>query len=53
MQPETFNYRFWRAPRDSRSRATLLGDIGRYTLELKRPITLPLLREVRQTPLDI
>ena len=36
-----------------RSLAALLTAIDRYSLEQKRPITLPLLREVLQTSLDI
>jgi DnaA family protein len=36
-----------------RSLAALLLAIDRYSLEHKRPITLPLLREVLQTSLNI
>ncbi|SBT09803.1 DnaA regulatory inactivator Hda [Candidatus Accumulibacter aalborgensis] len=53
LPPEAFSYLFLRAPRDMRSLAALLTAIDRYSLEQKRPITLPLLREVLQTSLDI
>ena len=53
LPPEAFSYLFSRAPRDMRSLAALLTAIDRYSLEQKRPITLPLLREVLQTSLDI
>ena len=53
LPPEAFSYLFSRAPRDMRSLAALLLAIDRYSLEHKRPITLPLLREVLQTSLNI
>lgn len=52
LPAEAFNYLFARAPRDMRSLAALLIAIDRYSLEHKRPITLPLLREVLQSSLD-
>ena len=39
-----------RAPRDMRSLMGVLAALDRYSLERKRPITLPLLREVLQHP---
>jgi len=53
LPPEAFSYLFSRAPRDMRNLAALLLAIDRYSLEHKRPITLPLLREVLQTSLNI
>ncbi|WP_313951433.1 DnaA regulatory inactivator Hda [Accumulibacter sp.] len=53
LPPEAFSYLFSRAPRDMRSLASLLIVIDRYSLEQKRPITLPLLREVLQTSLKL
>ncbi len=52
LPAEAFNYLFARAPRDMRSLTALLIAIDRYSLEHKRPITLPLLREVLQSSLD-
>ena len=51
LPAEAFNYLFSRAPRDMRSLAALLNAIDRYSLEQKRPVTLPLLREVLQASL--
>lgn len=57
LPDDALNYLFARAPRDMRSLAAFLAALDRYSLEHKRPITLPLLREVlheaRQTPLEI
>ncbi|MBK7677260.1 MAG: DnaA regulatory inactivator Hda [Candidatus Accumulibacter sp.] len=53
LPPEAFSYLFSRAPRDMRSLTALLLAIDRYSLEHKRPITLPLLREVLLTSLNI
>ena len=50
LPPETLDYLLARAPRDMRSLAALLMALDRYSLEHKRPITLPLLREVLLTP---
>lgn len=60
LPPDALNYLFARAPRDMRSLAAFLAALDRYSLEHKRPITLPLLREVlhealqntQQTPLE-
>ena len=51
LAPETLDYLLARAPRDMRSLTAFLSAIDRYSLEHKRAITLPLLREVLQTPL--
>jgi len=49
---EAFNYLLAHAPRDMRSLSALLSALDRYSLEHKRPITMPLLREVLlRTPL--
>lgn len=44
------DYLLSRAPRDMRSLSALLVALDRYSLEHKRAITLPLLREVLQAP---
>lgn len=46
LPPDALGYLFARAPRDMRSLAALLAALDRYSLEHKRPITLPLLRDV-------
>jgi len=51
LPPDAFNYILARAPRDMRSLSALLGALDRYSLEHKRAITLPLLREVLQSAL--
>ena len=50
LPQESLDYLFARAPRDMRSLVSLLGALDRYSLEHKRAITLPLLREVLMTP---
>jgi DnaA family protein len=47
---EALEYLLARAPRDMRSLSAVLAALDRYSLEHKRAITLPLLREVLQTP---
>ena len=47
------DYLLARAPRDMRNLAALLVALDRYSLEHKRTITLPLLREVLQAPLKL
>ena len=49
LPPEAFDYLLARAPRDMRSLSAFLVALDRYSLEHKRAITLPLLREVLQT----
>ncbi|MBL8399357.1 MAG: DnaA regulatory inactivator Hda [Candidatus Accumulibacter sp.] len=46
---EALPYLIRRVPRDMRTLSALLAAIDRYSLEHKRPVTLPLLREVLQT----
>ena len=48
---DALNYLLARAPRDMRSLSGILVALDRYSLEHKRAITLPLLREVLQTSL--
>ena len=50
LSKETLDYLLARAPRDMRSLMSLLVALDRYSLEHKRAITLPLLREVLLTP---
>jgi DnaA family protein len=51
LPPGALDYLLSRAERDMRRLAALLGALDRYSLEHKRPITLPLLREVLHHPL--
>lgn len=46
LPPEALTYLLARAPRDMRSLAAFLAALDSYSLEHKRPITLPLLREL-------
>jgi DnaA family protein len=48
LSTEALDYVLARAPRDMRSLAAFLAALDRYSLEHKRPLTLPLLREVLQ-----
>ena len=50
LPPEALAYLQARAPRDMRSLCAVLAALDRYSLEHKRAITLPLLREVLHTP---
>ena len=52
LPPGALCYLQARAPRDMRSLMALVAALDRYSLEHQRAITLPLLREVLQTPLD-
>jgi DnaA-homolog protein len=52
LPPGALSYLQARAPRDMRSLMALVAALDRYSLEHQRAITLPLLREVLQTPLD-
>ena len=49
LAPEALDYLLARAPRDMRSLAAILAALDRYSLEQKRPLTLPLLRSVLQS----
>lgn len=46
LAPEAINYLLRHAPRDMRTLAMLVVALDQYTLEQKRPVTLPLLREL-------
>ena len=46
LSPEMINYLLRHAPRDMRTLSLLVVAIDQYTLEQKRPVTLPLLREL-------
>ena len=50
LPPEALEYLLARAPRDMRSLCGFLAALDRYSLEHKRAITLPVLREVLQNP---
>ena len=52
LQDDAFDYLMLRAPRDMRSLSAFLVALDRYSLEHQRAITLPLLREVLQNPLN-
>jgi len=52
LPPDALDYLLARAPRDMRSLMGLLAALDRYSLEHKRAITLPLLRDVLQTTLN-
>lgn len=46
LTPEAINYLLRHAPRDMRTLSMLVVALDEYTLEQKRPVTLPLLREL-------
>jgi DnaA family protein len=48
LSREALSYLMNRSSRDMRTLSALLAALDRYSLEQKRPITLPLLREVLQ-----
>jgi len=50
LAPEAINYLLRHAPRDMRTLSGIIVALDRYSLEHKRPITLPLLREVLLAP---
>lgn len=52
LPPEALDYLLARAPRDMRSLASLLAALDRYSLEHKRAITLPVLRDVLHSALN-
>lgn len=52
LAPEVVNYLLSHAPRDMRILSSVIVTLDRYSLEHKRPITLPLLREVLLAPLE-
>ncbi len=51
VPPEWLDYLLRHAPRDMRSLSALIVALDRYSLEHKRPLTLPLLRTVLQDAL--
>lgn len=53
LPTEALTYLIARAPRDMRSLSGLLSALDRYSLEHKRTITLPLLREVLHAPQEV
>jgi DnaA family protein len=55
LSPEAIDYLLRHAPRDMRTLAAFLVALDRYTLEHKRAVTLPLLRELlnETLPLDL
>lgn len=46
LSPESIDYLMRHAPRDMRTLSMLVVALDQYTLEQKRPVTLPLLREL-------
>jgi DnaA family protein len=52
LPPDALDYLLARAPRDMRSLAAVIAALDRYSLEHKRSITLPLLRDVLQATLN-
>lgn len=52
LAPEAITYLLRHAPRDMRILSSIIVALDRYSLEHKRPITLPLLREVLLAPLE-
>lgn len=48
LPPEAVNYLLRHAPRDMRTLSMLVVALDQYTLEQKRPVTVPLLRELLQ-----
>ncbi len=52
LPAEAIDYLLRHAPRDMRTLSALISALDRYSLERKRPITLPLLREVLASALN-
>lgn len=52
LAPEAIDYLLRHAPRNMRTLSALIVALDRYSLEQKRPLTLPLLREVLAAPLE-
>ena len=55
LSPESIDYLMRHAPRDMRTLSAFVAALDRYTLEHKRAVTLPLLRELlnETLPLDL
>lgn len=52
LTPEIIDYLMRHAPRDMRTLSAIVVALDQYTLEQKRAVTLPLLRELLQSPQD-
>lgn len=52
LSPQAIDYLLRHAPRDMRTLSAFVEALDRYTLEHQRAITLPLLRELLQSPLE-
>lgn len=50
LTPEIIDYLMRHAPRDMRTLSAIIVALDQYTLEQKRAVTLPLLRELLQSP---
>jgi len=50
LAPEIIDYLMRHAPRDMRTLSSFVDALDRYTLEHKRAVTLPLLRELLHAP---
>ncbi len=50
LTPELIDYLMRHAPRDMRTLSSIMVALDQYTLEQKRVVTLPLLRELLQSP---
>lgn len=50
LTPELIDYLMRHAPRDMRTLSSIIVALDQYTLEQKRAVTLPLLRELLHTP---
>jgi len=50
LTPELIDYLMRHAPRDMRTLSAIIVALDQYTLEQKRAVTLPLLRELLQAP---
>ena len=50
LTPELIDYLMRHAPRDMRTLSTIIVALDQYSLEQKRAVTLPLLRELLQAP---
>lgn len=50
LSPDAIDYLLRHAPRDMRTLSGIISALDQYTLEQKRPVTLPLLREILRSP---
>jgi DnaA family protein len=51
LQPEVASYLLARVPRDMRTLTAMIESLDRYSLEAKRPVTVPLVRELLEKTL--